>query len=485
MQRLTRSVLDSLPAGVAVPSYADQDVRIGIVHFGVGNFHRAHQAMYLDRLMNAGLARDWAICGVGLLERDAGMRDALVGQDGLYTLTLRHPDGVDETSVIGSIRRFLYAPEQPDAVLEQLVSPDVRIVSLTITEGGYVADPINGRNPEDDPLVAAEVATGLSSPTTAFGWIVAALRERRARGIAPFTVLCCDNVPGNGQVCRLSVVEVARLVDAQLAEWITEAVAFPSTMVDRITPATVPEDLDRVQETLGVRDAWPVTCEPFTQWVVEDHFPAGRPPLEQVGVTFTGDVEPYEAIKLRLLNGAHQAMAYLGQLAGFTYVDEACADARFAALVRAYIEKEGAPTLAVPDGVDLPRYIDQLFERFGNPRMRDTLARLSADTSNRIPKFLLPVVADRLATGSSCPVGAAVIAAWRAGCRLAAQGRFTLDDAAATSLIAAANGEPRDFLTRVPTLAPFATNPGFVADFERAADLLERGGVNALIDGIE
>lgn len=485
MERLGRPVLGRLPEHVAVPQYGGEDVRVGIVHFGVGNFHRAHQAMYLDRLMNRGLARDWAICGVGLLERDARMRDALLGQDGLYTLTLRHPDGTDEVSVIGSIPRFLYAPEQPDAVLAQLVSPDVRIVSLTITEGGYVADPINGRNPEDDPLVAAEVAGGLAQPRTAFGWIVAALRERRARGIAPFTVLSCDNVPANGQVCRLSVEGVARLVDPQLAEWIAAEVAFPDTMVDRITPATAPADLDRARETLGVEDAWPVASEPFTQWVVEDHFPAGRPPLEQVGVTLTADVEPYEAIKLRLLNGAHQAMAYLGQLAGFTYVDEACTDPRFAGFVRAYIEREGAPTLTVPDGFDLPGYIGQLFERFGNPQVRDPLARLSVDTSNRIPKFVLPVVADRLAAGSSCPVGAAVIAAWRAGCRLAAQGRFTLDDAAAPSLVTAASGDPRDFLTQVPTLAPFAADPGFVAAFERAADLLDRGGPDALIDGIE
>jgi mannitol 2-dehydrogenase len=476
-------VLGSLPAGVAVPRYGDGDLRVGIVHFGVGNFHRAHEAMYLDRLMNAGLARDWAICGVGLLERDARMRDALVDQDGLYTLTLRHPDGVDETSVIGSIARFLHAPEEPDAVLEQLVSPDVRIVTLTITEGGYVADPINGRIPGDDPLVAAEVATGLAAPRTAFGWIVAALRGRRARGTAPFTVLSCDNIPGNGRVCRGSVVGVARLVDAGLAEWIDAEVAFPSSMVDRITPVTTPADLDRVRETLGVEDAWPVTCEPFAQWVVEDHFPAGRPPLEQVGVTLTDDVEPYEAIKLRLLNGAHQAMAYLGQLAGFTYVDEACADAGFAAFLRAYIETEGVPTLNVPDGVDLPGYVDQLFERFGNPQVRDPLARLAVDTSNRIPKFVLPVVADRLAAGHPCPAGAAVLAAWRAGCRLAAQGRFTLDDEAATPLVAAAGGEPRDFLTRVPTLAPLATDAGFVAAFERAAGLLERGDVRAVIDG--
>ncbi len=484
MERLGSAALGSLPAGVDAPRYGAADVQLGIVHFGVGNFHRAHQAMYVDRLMNAGLARDWAISGVGLLERDARMRDALVGQDGLYTLTLRHPDGRDEISVIGSIQRFLYAPDEPAAVLEQLVSPQVRIVSLTITEGGYVADPINGRNPEDDPLVAEEVAGGLAQPRTAFGWIVAALRERRRLGIAAFAVMSCDNIQGNGRVARLSVEGVARLVDPELADWIAATVAFPCTMVDRITPATTPADGDRIRQALGLEDAWPVASEPFTQWVVEEHFPAGRPPLERVGVTFTKDIDAYEAIKLRLLNGAHQAMAYVGQLAGFTHVHEACADPRLAGFLRAYMEREAVPTIAAPEGFDLPGYIDQLFERFGNPQVADPLARLSVDSSNRIPKFLLPVVADRFVAGWRSPVSAAVIATWRAYCRAVGEGRFILDDEAAATLIGAASGEPGDFLADVPTLVALAQDPGFVADYHRAVELLESGSALSLLDGV-
>jgi mannitol 2-dehydrogenase len=457
-------------------------VRVGIVHFGVGNFHRAHQAMYLDRLMRAGLARDWAICGIGLLERDERMRDVLLGQDGLYTLTLRHPDGRDEIGVIGAIRRFLHAPDDPDAVLEQLADPAVRIVSLTITEGGYVEDEASGRRAVDDPLVLAETADGLSSPRTAFGWIAAGLRERRLRGVQPFTVLCCDNIQGNGEVARRSVEAVARLVDAELADWIAAEVAFPSTMVDRITPVTTPADVERIHDRLGVDDAWPVASEPFAQWVIEDRFPAGRPPYEEAGATLVDDVHAYEAIKLRLLNAGHQAVAYIGRLAGYELVDEAIADPRIATWVRRYMEREGVPTLTVPEGFDVPAYIDQLFERFGNPNVADTLARLGTDASNRIPKFVVPTLRDRIASGADAEVGAQLIASWWAFTRRAAAGEFALDDEAASQLMAAASGEPLDFLA-LPTLAGLADSPGFVAAYLHAAERLLSSGADAFLAG--
>lgn len=483
MERLGAASLRGLPATVQTPCYLDADLSIGIVHFGVGNFHRSHQAMYIDRLLAAG-AHDWAICGIGLLERDARMRDALEGQDGLYTLAEGEPDGTDRISVIGSIRRFLHAPDDPASVLEQLVDPGVRIVSLTVTEGGYVCDPTDGRVPQDDPLVVEEVARGLSSPRTAFGWIVAALRERRARGTAPFTVMSCDNIQGNGRVARASVEGVARLVDPELADWIAAEVAFPSTMVDRITPVTTQADVDRVVAALGVEDAWPVACEPFTQWVVEDVFVQGRPPLEDVGALLVRDIDPYEAIKLRLLNASHQAVAYIGQLAGLTYVHEAFADPRVAAYVREYMEQEAVPTLEAPAGFDIPAYIDELFVRFGNPHVRDHLARLSVDASNRVPKFLLPVLADALAAGGEGKVGASVVATWRQWCRGVGEGRFEIDDVAGDLLVAAAQGEPTAFLRDVPTLAPFLDSPRFVAQYERAAELLERHGPEAVLGAV-
>ena len=484
MERLGARVLGTLPAAVEVPRYLDEDLRIGIVHFGVGNFHRSHQAMYVDRLLNAGTARDWAICGVGLLERDARMRDTLAEQDGLYTLTLREPDGSDRFSVIGSIRRYLYAPDDPAALLEQLVSPDVRIVSLTVTEGGYVSDPASGRRPQDDPLVAEEVANGFAQPRTAFGWIVAALRERRRRGTAPFTVLSCDNIQGNGRVARQSVEGVARLADAELADWIAAEVRFPSTMVDRITPVTTQDDVDRIATHLGVEDAWPVASEPFTQWVVEDAFGQGRPPLEEAGALLVTDIDPYEAIKLRLLNASHQALAYVGQLLGHTYVHEAATDPRVAAYVRAYMEQEAVPTLVVPAGFDVAAYIDDLFVRFGNPHVRDHLARLSVDASNRIPQFLVPVLLDGLAAGVRSVVGASVLATWRAWCQGVAAGRFTIDDVAADALLAAAAQEPVGFLRGVPTLTPFLGSPDFVQAYVRAADVLEQEGPEALLGAV-
>jgi len=483
MRRLSIAALEELPADVHVPDYlraGSEQPRVGIVHFGVGNFHRAHQAMYLDSLMRAGLAHDWAICGVGLLERDTRMRDALDEQDGLYTLTLRHADGGDDIAVIGSIRRYLYAPEQAQDVLEQLADPAVRIVSLTITEGGYVEDAANGRRAGDDPLVLAETADQLREPRTAFGWIVAGLRERRRRGIAPFTVLCCDNIQGNGDVARRSVVAVARLVDAELADWIATEVAFPSTMVDRITPVTTPADAERIRRRVGVDDAWPVASEPFVQWVVEDHFPAGRPPLEQVGVTLVDDVQAYEAIKLRLLNAGHQAVAYIGRLAGYELVDEAITDARIAAWVRRYMEREGVPTLVVPEGFDVRAYIDQLFERFGNPNIADTLARLGTDASNRIPKFVVPTLRDRIAAGAAAETGAQLIASWWAFTRRAAEGEFTLDDEASEQLMRAASGEPLDFLA-LPTLSGLADSAGFVAAYLDAAERLLTGGADAFL----
>ncbi|MCC2028073.1 mannitol dehydrogenase family protein [Microbacterium sp. YMB-B2] len=480
MDRLGRASLTSLPADIAVPSYLDREISVGIVHFGVGNFHRAHQAMYIDRLLQVGTADEWAICGIGLFDRDARMRDALVEQDGLYTLALRHPDGNDEISVVGSIRRFLHAPDDPDAVLDQLTDPGVRIVSLTITEGGYVEDATDGKRAADDPNVVAEAANGLSAPLTAFGWIVAALRERRRRGIPPFTVLSCDNVPGNGTVARRSVEAVARMVAPELADWIAAEVSFPSTMVDRITPVTVDADVDRIRDRAAFVDAWPVAAEPFEQWIIEDDFPAGRPDFAAAGATVVADVHAYEAIKIRLLNGGHQAVAYIGQLAGYRYVHEALGDPRIAAFVRSYMEQDAAPTLAVPEGFDVPGYIDELFHRFANPAIADTLTRLGTDASNRIPKFVVPALRDRLAAGETPRAGARLIASWREFNRQAGAGAFTLDDESAHVLMESA-ADPRRFLLALPTLAPLADAPAFVEAYLAACRIIAQEGVDAVL----
>lgn len=409
--RLSNATLASLPRGVARPTYDRDGVSVGIVHFGVGGFHRAHQAMYLDRLMNQGLALDWGICGVGVMPADQRMREALGAQDGLYTLIVKNSDGSAEPTVIGSITEYLYAPNDPDAVVERMADPKVRIVSLTITEGGYNIDAVSGEFDESNPDVAHDLQPG-AAPKTSFGLIIAAANRRRERGLEPFTIVSCDNIPGNGDVARRSFTAFATLSDPELGAFVGEHVHFPNSMVDRITPVTTDEDRAELRQRFGIEDLWPVVCEPFAQWVLAESFAGDRPPLEKVGVQVVDDVEPYEQMKLRLLNASHQAIGYFGYLAGFRYVHEVCQDPLFSRFMRAYMDREATPTLAPVPGIDLDQYKQTLVERFSSTAVRDTVARLCAETSDRIPKFLLPVIRDNLRRGGEITLSAAVVASW-------------------------------------------------------------------------
>ncbi len=396
---------------VPVPTYARSSGACGIVHIGVGAFHRAHQAMYLDRLMQAGQADGWGVCGVGLMPGDARMRDALRPKDGLYTLTLRHPDGHVETRVLGPIMDFRFAPDDPEAVIARMAAPETRIVSLTVTEGGYNTSRTTGEFDADNPSVRADLANG-AAPSTSFGFVVEALRRRRDAGLPSFTVMSCDNVQGNGEVARASFTAFARLKDPALADWIEEHTRFPSSMVDRITPATSPELLEDVERRTGISDRSPVVAEPFTQWVLEDSFADGRPPFEEVGVQVVDDVEPYERMKLRLLNGSHQALAYFGHLLGHRQVHDAANDDPLQRLVRRYMDTEAEPTLEPVPGVDLGGYKDTLIERFTNAHVADTVRRLGAESSDRIPTWVVPVIRDQLAAGRRVDASAAVVASW-------------------------------------------------------------------------
>jgi mannitol 2-dehydrogenase len=367
-----------------VPAYDRDLVTPGVVHFGVGGFHRAHQAMYHDRLLSEGTASDWGICGVGVMPADRRMKQVLKAQDGLYTLVLKHSDGTYEPRVIGSIVEYLYAPDDPEAVIEKMAAPTTRIVSLTITEGGYNINDVTG---EFD-----------------------ASNEDVVRDLAP--VMSCDNLQDNGYRSRRAFTAFARLRDPELGDWVEHETRFPNSMVDRITPVTTDADRAEVRERFGIEDQWPVVCEPYTQWVLEDAFTAGRPPYEQVGVQVVDRVEPYELMKLRLLNGGHQAMAYFGYLCGYRLVHEAAQDPEFQAFLLGYMDKEATPTLAPVPGVDLDGYKYNLIERFSNPQIRDTIARLCAESSDRIPKWLLPVVREQLAAGGEIRRSAAVVASW-------------------------------------------------------------------------
>ena len=405
------TTLAELAGRVRVPAYDRAAMSVGIMHLGVGGFHRSHQAMYLDRLMASGRDLDWALCGVGVLPADRRVVEVLNGQDGLYTLVIKHPDGRLEPQIIGSIAAMMYLPGDTRAVVEAMAAPSVRIVSLTITEGGYLTDPVSGEFDAGHPSIQPDLQPG-AEPVTAFGLITAALALRRRRGIAPFTVMSCDNVPGNGQVARRAVVSFARLLDPSQADWIEHSVAFPNSMVDRITPRSDDADRAALAEKFGVDDLWPVVCEPFTQWVLEDNFPTGRPAWEQVGVQLVQDVAPYELMKLRMLNAGHQVICYLGALAGFGYCHEVCQHPVFRAFLNTFMASEAAPTLPPVPGVDLDDYRHTVIDRFSNPYIRDTLARLCADSSDRIPKFLLPSVRHNLAHGGPIERSALVIAAW-------------------------------------------------------------------------
>ncbi|WOF22739.1 mannitol dehydrogenase family protein [Microbacterium betulae] len=396
---------------VELPAYDRHAVRAGIAHFGVGGFHRAHQAVVVDDLLKRGRGDGWGIVGIGVLPADVAMRDALAAQDGLYTLVRKHPDGHLDARVVGSIVDYLYAPDDPEAVIERLADPALRIVSLTITEGGYNVDQVTGEFDSSAPAIQADLARG-ATPATVFGLVVEALARRRERGTEPFTVMSCDNVQGNGDKARTVFSTFASLRDPELGRWVVDHVAFPNSMVDRITPVTTEEDRRLVADRFGIDDAWPVVAEPFFQWVIEDRFPAGRPAYEEAGAQVVDDVEPYELMKLRLLNASHQGMAYFGALGGYRYVHEATADPAIAAFLRDYMDLEATPTLRPVPGVDLDAYKATLIERFANPAIRDTLARLCAESSDRIPTWLLPVVRERLAAGGDVRRSAAIVASW-------------------------------------------------------------------------
>lgn len=408
---LTAAALAAVSARVAVPLYDRRAVSSGIVHFGVGGFHRAHQAMYLDRLLNGGGPSEWGICGVGVMPGDRAMRAALDAQDHLYTLVEKHSTGSYEARVIGSIVDYLYAPEAPEKVVDRLADPVTKMVTLTITEGGYGIDDLTGKFNPDAPGIADDLEPG-ATPRSAIGLLAAALAHRREASIEPFTIVSCDNLQGNGTLTREALIAFSTMIDPRLAEWIANEVRFPNSMVDRITPETTEEDRAEVRTRFGIDDRWPVVCEPFAQWVLEDAFSSPRPPLEQAGVQVVSSVAPYELMKLRLLNASHQALCYFARLCDYTYVHEAAQDPMFREFLHAYMDEEATPSLEPVPGVDLHAYKDTLIERFSNPQIRDTIARLCAESSDRIPKWLLPVIRYQLANDGPLMRSAAVVASW-------------------------------------------------------------------------
>jgi mannitol 2-dehydrogenase len=404
---LSLAALDRLPESVAKPRYHRNDLTPGVVHFGVGNFHRSHQAVYLDDLMNRGEALDWGIIGAGVTPFDSAMRDRLAGQDYLTTLIEQDENG-RSVRVIGSMIDFI-APANVPALLNWLADPQIRIVSLTITEGGYFINPATGAFDADHPDIQHD-ANDLAHARTVFGQIVAGLSRRRDAGLAAFTVMSCDNIPHNGDVTRSVVIGLAAMANPALARWISANVCFPNGMVDRITPATTDAQRNWLSTNHGVSDASPVFCETFRQWVLEDIFSNGRPPLERAGVTFAADVTPFEIMKIRILNGGHAAIAYPAGLLGIHFVHDAMRHPLIAAFLEKLTREEILPQVPPVPGTSLQEYQRQIATRFANPEVGDTIRRLCFDGSNRQPKFIVPAIADALKTGG-CMRGLALVSA--------------------------------------------------------------------------
>ena len=406
--RLNKENLRRFSDAVRIPTYDRNALTPGILHLSVGNFHRGHMAVYLDELFEQGEDLDWAVIGASLRPSAVEMRKSLKAQDYLTTVVELAPSAIS-AHIVSSMVDFL--PSDPLEILDVLSDGKIRIVSLTITESGYYIDAATGEFAADHPEMIRD-AKSPDTPVSLFGVIVKALKLRRDTGIEPFTVLSCDNLPGNGNVTRQTIVGLASLSNPELADWIASSVSFPNSMVDRIVPATTDRERQLVKDNFGINDELPVVCEPFCQWVIEDNFPSGRPHLEKVGVEFVTDVSGYELMKLRILNAAHASMCYPALLLGHHFVHEAMEDPDILQYLKTLLTQEAIPTLKPLPGVDYHQYLDKVLERFSNTEIGDTISRIAEEGSERQPKFILPAVIDALAAGKPVDGFALEIALW-------------------------------------------------------------------------
>jgi fructuronate reductase/mannitol 2-dehydrogenase len=465
---LNAETLEQQPGRVAVPTYDRRALSPGVVHIGVGGFHRAHQAAYFDDLAERGVSHEWGVIGVGLRRRE--MKQGLAPQDCLYTMVERSAEA-DRARVIGAMLGCMFAPERPVGVLAALTDPRTRLVTLTITGEGYAEEPAPG------DLAGA--------PCTAFGYLVEALARRRRAGTAPFTVLSCDNVPDNGEAARGSVMSIAARRDELLARWIEHRVSFPNSVVDRITPQATAATRGLVEREFGIRDRRPVVTEPFTQWIVEDAFCNERPPLEEVGVQFVGDVASHQLMKKRLLNGGHCAVAYLATLAGYERIDEALADWRIREYLERLLAQEIVPLLPDIPGVDLHDYCRTLVSRFANPRIGDDLARLCRRGSTKMSAYLLPSLVEAVARGGPHELLTLAVAGWfrYLGGRDDAGRPIEVRDPRLAALRAHAHStDPRGLIASLDALAPLRGNELFAARLERSIRSLDRFGALGLLE---
>lgn len=409
--KLNQKNLSEFGGLLKVPTYNRTELKPGIVHIGVGGFHRAHQAVVVQKLLELGGKKDWGICGIGLREEDYTISEVFQKQDCLYTLITRHPDGTVESEVMGQMTDFLLAPNNPQAVIDRIAHEDTRILSLTITEGGYNLRS-DGEFDLDHPDIQHELHNP-DEPKTIYGYLSAALRIRKENGQTPFTVMSCDNIQHNGDVVRKMLLSFLYAKDKDLASWVEKEVAFPNSMVDRITPVTTDAEIDYLQDQFNLEDGWPVTCEPFLQWVIEDDFSDGRPDFDKVkGVQFVSDVPPYEKMKIRLLNAGHSVLGIFGALMGIQTINACTENAQLRKVLRKFWDQEATTVLDEVEGINVDEYKDSLMERFANPNIKDKVSRICSESSAKLPKFNIPTINENLNKGGEIKTATLLIAAW-------------------------------------------------------------------------
>jgi mannitol 2-dehydrogenase len=485
--QLSNATLTRIPADVRVPSYDRSRLTAGIVHFGLGNFHRAHQAWYLHRLMDQGLAHDWAIIGAGVREPDAAQRERLLAQDCLTTLIELDPAGIS-AEITGSMIGFVPVEPGNAALIAQMSDPAIRIIALTVTEGGYFTRPDGSFDAEHADI--QHDAAHPASPRTAFGAMIAALKLRREKGVGPFTCLSCDNLQGNGTVLRETVVSLARLSDADLADWIDRNCSFPNSMVDCIVPATGPKELSLVKDRYSIDDKAPVTHENFRQWVIEDNFCAGRPDWDKVGATFSDRVHDYETMKLRILNAGHQLLANAGELLSVETISGCMGHDAIRHFFAKVQREEIAPQVEPVPGMTPSQYIELIDQRFSNPEIVDTTRRVAFDGSSRHPGFLHPMIRERLASDESIEGLTLAEALWARMCVGTREDGTAIapNDPNWTTLTAAADAaqsDPNAWIRQEEIYGDLASNTRFAETFSRWLRLIQTKGTEATLQAFQ
>jgi mannitol 2-dehydrogenase len=479
--KLNSKNLPLIPREALLPEYDRLVLKAGIVHIGIGGFHRSHQAFYTDLLLQDPENSGWGICGIGLLDSDRKMVDWLVQQDGLYTVMITEPDGILTARVIGSLIECLYAPEDPEAVIEKMAGPDVKIITLTITEGGYNFDSATGEFLINEPAVQTDLKNP-ESPKTVFGFLTQALKRRMNRGLKGLTIQSCDNIPHNGDVLKRMLLAFVKVAEPRMTDWIKKEIAFPNSMVDRITPVTTLKDKENIKAVFSIDDACPVVCEPYIQWVIEDNYANGRPSWETVGAKFVKDVAPYEKMKIRLLNAGHSLLGFLGTLSDCHTVDEAVSIPLIADFLRSFMDRDVTPVLGNVEGIDLEKYKDNLIQRFGNPYIKDNLSRICLESSSKIPKFVLPTIRENLESGGEIKRAVTIIAAWCRYLELTGTPGHTYEvqdgmkDLLQNNALASVKQDPHAFIKTETLFGDLAKSKRFVTAYLSVIDAFRKYG---------